>query len=276
MEWTMSSSAPLVITSLTNERVKAIRALEMRKERKETGLFVVEGAAIIETARKHGFTPQTLVYQVNMEQTRIHRGLIAAAREHGADILEVSEAVMSKLASKDNPQSMLAVFAQRWLKAPARTDIEKSSCWLALEEIRDPGNLGTIIRTADAVGAAGILLIGNCVDAFSHDTVRATMGSIFSIPLVRLSREEFLAWRADWAGDVIGTHLDATDDFRKITYKEPTLIVMGSEGPGLTDSLTRACSRLVRIPMASGQDSLNLAVATALTLYQARGARLTV
>ncbi len=272
----MSPATPFLITSLTNERIKAIRALEMRKERKETGLFVAEGASLIESARRHGFMPKTLVYQVNMEQTRIHRELIAAALKGGADVLEVSEPVLSKLASKDNPQSMLAVFEQRWMAPPDRTAISKSACWLALEEVRDPGNLGTIIRTADAVGAAGIILIENCVDAYSHEAVRATMGSIFSVPLARMSREAFLAWRANWPGDVIGTHLDGKEDFRRASYKEPCLIVMGSEGPGLSDSLTRTCSKLVRIPMASGQDSLNLAVATALTLYQVRSAYLKI
>lgn len=264
------------ITSLTNERIKAIRALEMRKERKETGLFVAEGAALIETAREHGFHPKTLVYQINMEQTRVHRELIAAALDSGAAVLEVSEPVLAKLSAKDNPQAMLAVFEQRWAAAPVPKVVSKNACWLALEEIRDPGNLGTIIRTADAAGAAGIILIGTCTDAYSHETVRATMGSIFSVPLVRMSREAFLEWRANWAGDVIGTHLDGREDFRKAHYKEPVLIVMGSEGPGLSESLTRACSKLVKIPMASGQDSLNLAVATALTLYQVRSAYLKV
>jgi RNA methyltransferase, TrmH family len=272
----MSKGAIQHITSLTNERIKAIRALEMRKERKETGLFVAEGAAIIESARQHGFLPKTLVYQTNMEQTPVHRELIATALKSNADVLEVTEAVLAKLASKDNPQSMLAVFEQRWATVPTQSNVPKTACWLALEEIRDPGNLGTIIRTSDAVGAAGIILIGTCTDAYSHETVRATMGSIFSVPLVRMTRDAFLEWRAGWPGDVVGTHLDGREDFRKAAYKEPTLIVMGSEGPGLSDSLTRACSKLVRIPMASGQDSLNLAVATALTLYQVRSAYLKV
>ena len=100
------------------------------------------------------------------------------------------------------------------------------------------------------------------------------MGSIFVVPLVRMSREDFLAWRADWEGDVIGTHLEARDDFRRVSYVGPVLLVMGSEGPGLSESLTRTCSRLVKIPMAGQLDSLNLAVATALTLYQIRGAYL--
>jgi len=137
--------------------------------------------------------------------------------------------------------------------------------------VRDPGNLGTIIRTADAVGAAGLILIGNCCDAFAREAIRATMGSIFAIPLVRMSREDFLSWRSAWPGDVVGTHLDGREDFRKASYRSPVLLMMGSEGPGLSESLTRSCTKLVKIPMAGDLDSLNLAVATALTLYQIQG-----
>ena len=266
------SHQPHLITSLTNDRIKAIRALEMRKERKETGLFVAEGASILITARAHGFHAKSLVYQTNMGQTAVHRELISDALKCGSDVLEVSEAVLAKLASKENPQAMLGVFEQRWRAAPCAP--APDACWLALEEVRDPGNLGTIIRTADAVGAGGIILIGNCCDAFARETVRATMGSIFAMPLVRMSREEFLAWRALWPGDVVGTHLDGREDFRKAVYRGPTLLIMGSEGPGLSESLTRSCSKLVKIPMAGDLDSLNLAVATALTLYQIRGASL--
>lgn len=266
------SAEPRVITSLTNDRVKAIRALDMRKERRETGLFVAEGASILLTARDAGFVPTSLVYQAGTAMTPTARALVSWALGAGADVLEVSEAVLAKLSSKENPQTMLGVFRQRWMELP--TQAARDDCWLALEEIRDPGNLGTIIRTVDAVGAKGIILIGNACDPYSREAVRATMGSVFAVPLVKTSREAFLTWRASWRGDVVGTHLDAREDFRHAAYKGPVLLVMGSEGPGLSDSLTRACSRLVKIPMAGKLDSLNLAVATALTLYQIRGGAL--
>lgn len=265
---------PRVISSLTNERVKAIRALDMRKARRETGLFVAEGPSILETARGAEFVPQSIVYQAGSAASLVSRLLIRWALEAGADVLEVSEAVLSKLSSKDNPQSMLGVFRQKWAELPERPG--RDDTWLALEEIRDPGNLGTVIRTADAVGAKGIVLIGNCCDPYSREAVRATMGSVFAVPLVKVSREEFLAWRPSWPGDVVGLHLDARDDFRHAAYKEPVLLLMGSEGPGLSDSLTRSCSRLVKIPMAGKLDSLNLAVATALALYQIRGDALSI
>ena len=268
--------APKAITSLQNDRVKAIRALEMRKERKETGLFAAEGTSILVTARDNGFVPQTLVYRAGSAGSGIAQGLVAWALSAGVECLEVSEAVLGKLASKDNPQSMLGVFKQRWADPPSAARVAREAVWLALEEVRDPGNLGTIIRTADAVGAAGIMLVGTSCDPYSHECVRATMGSVFSVPLVRITREAFLGWTKSFQGDIVGTHLDAEEDFRKAKYRAPTLLLMGSEGPGLSDPLTAACTRLVKIPMAGRLDSLNLAVATALVLYQIRGPHLSL
>jgi len=263
-------NAPRPITSLTNDRVKFVRSLEMRKVRKETGLFVAEGVSILLTARDAGHWPQTLIYQAGSASEGPARGLVTVALSRGIECLEVSSAVLEKLSARDNPQTMLGVFAQTWAEPPAAPLVAKSDLWLALEEIRDPGNLGTVVRTCDAFGIKGVILIGTCVDAYGRECVRATMGSVFAIPLVRMTREEFLSWRSSWPGDVIGTHLTAREDIRTAKPKGPTLVVMGSEGPGLSPELTAACSKLVKIPMAGNLDSLNLAIATAITLFQLR------
>ena len=267
-------TVPKVITSLTNDRVKAIRALEMRKERKETGLFVAEGAALLVSARDHGFRPQTLVYKTGAAESGIARGLVTWALKESAEVLEVSEAVLAKLASKDNPQTVLGVFRQRFAGAPDPRRLESQATWLALEEVRDPGNLGTIIRTVDAVGASGVILVGTCCDPFSLEAIRATMGSIFAVPIAKMERDGFLDLVKAWPGDVVATQLDASEDFRQASYKGPELVMMGSEGPGLSPNLSQAATRRVKIPMSGALDSLNLAIATALTLYQVRGPRL--
>jgi len=268
--------ATRAITSLQNERVKLIRSLEMRKVRRETGLFVAEGASVLVTARDAGWVPKMLVFLAGSAQAGVHRALLDWAQGAGAECLEVSEAVLAKLAAKDNPQTMLGVFEQRWVNEPDATTVSGDATWLALEAVRDPGNLGTIIRTVDAVGAGGVILVGTCVDPYSREAVRATMGSIFNVATVRMASQPFLAWAAAWRGDIVGTQLAAQDDFRKVAYRAPTLLLMGSEGPGLSPELAAACSRLVRIPMAGRLDSLNLAVATALVLYEIRRERLRV
>ena len=289
------------ITSLQNERVKLIRSLEMRKARRETNLFVAEGASVLMTARDAGWAPRMLVFLAGSAEMGVARDLLAWAGAAGAECLEVSPAVLAKLAAKDNPQTMLGVFEQRWAAEPVpaappsssqrgpgatpassfeaasavdATPRGSESVWVALEAVRDPGNLGTIVRTADAVGARGVALIGSTCDPYSREAVRASMGSIFNVPLVRMSVERFLAWAAAWEGDVVGTHLSGREDFRAAPYRGPTLLAMGSEGPGLSPGLAAACSRLVKIPMAGRLDSLNLAVATALLLYEIRKDRL--
>ncbi len=266
---TEPNTKALVITSLQNERIKAIRALDMRKERKATGLFVAEGTSVLAMAQERDVVPESIVRLVdNANESQRASAVCRWAAGKGADCLQVSPRVLSKLANKDNPQSLLGVFRQRWAQLPEARKAGQSDLWLALEEVRDPGNLGTIIRTCDAVGASGIILVGTCCDPYARECVRATMGSIFSTPLVRVTRESFIAWQNDWPGDVVATHVHGSLDFRDVTYRSPVLLVMGSEGPGLSNALANAARKVVHIPMAGQLDSLNLAVATALTLYE--------
>lgn len=274
------------VTSLQNEHVKLVRALEMRKTRRETGLFVAEGAALLITAREHGWRPRLLIAGPDSNDNAAARGLFAWAAAAGADRLDVSAQVLQKLATKDNPQSVMAVLEQRWQALPGpdasargagperaagRDAVERlPALWIALEEARDPGNLGTILRTADAAGASGVILVGNACDPYSRESVRASMGSIFAVPVVRAERAAFLELAAAWTGDVVGTDLAGGQDYRAGDYRAPVLLVMGNEGAGLSEAARAACGRLVRIPMLGHLDSLNLAVATALMLYEIR------
>ncbi|MCB1529269.1 MAG: RNA methyltransferase [Hyphomicrobiaceae bacterium] len=265
---------PMVITSLQNDRVKAIRALDMRKERKATGLFVAEGASIIFTARENGWMPQTLVARENTLSAGVVTELSRWVMQAGGNVMAVSEAVLAKLSSKENPQSVLGVFKQRHAPLPDPRSLGTGDVVLVLEEVRDPGNLGTIMRTVDAVGAKAVILVGQCCDPWSRECVRATMGSIFAVPISRASHDGYLEWSKAWPGDVVATHLAGTEDFRMAHYRAPSLLMMGSEGPGLSDQMAAVATRKVKIPMAGRLDSLNLAVATALVLYQMRGSNL--
>jgi TrmH family RNA methyltransferase len=262
---------PRLVTSLQNDRVKFIRSLEMRKARRDSGLFVAEGASLLVTAREHGFVPEMLVTLAGAAESGVPRGLVEWALDAGSECLEVSEAVLAKLAGKQNPQVVLGIFRQRWAELPALGELGGEEVWLALEEVRDPGNLGSIVRTVEAVGARSVILVGQCCDPYSREAVRASMGSIFAVPLIRMRRELFLERIAGWPGDIVGAHLDAREDFRASSCRGPVMLMMGSEGPGLSAPLARACTRLVKVPMTGTLDSLNLAVAAALILYQLRG-----
>jgi TrmH family RNA methyltransferase len=264
------------ITSLQNDRVKMIRSLFMRKARRESGLFVAEGTSLLVTARDAGWNPKILVFLAGSAASGVAHDLVRWAEGVGAECLEVSQAVLGKLAARENPQTMLGVFEQVWTPLPPPAAIPRDALWVGLESVRDPGNLGTIIRTVDAAGASGVILIGACVDPYSQEAVRATMGSIFNVPLARVALQDGLPWVQRWPGDIVGAHLRASDDFRMAAHRRPTLLLMGSEGPGLSRELSAACTRLVRIPMAGSIDSLNLAVATALLLYEMRREQLRI
>jgi RNA methyltransferase, TrmH family len=262
-----------VITSLQNDTIKFIRTLEARKARRESGLFVAEGVANLAAARAAGRVPETVVTHDGAAHGDA-AALVDWAKTGGARALQVTAAVMSKLTGRDNAPDALGVFRIQWAPPPSARDLAAETVWLALEGVRDPGNLGTILRTVEACGAAGIMLVGAGCDPHAPDCVQAAMGSLFKVPLVQMTTEAFLAWRPAWQGEVQGTHLGGQIDFRDARPRGPVLLVMGSEGTGLSDELSAACTQLVKIPIAPGVDSLNLAVATGLALYQLCGPRL--
>jgi RNA methyltransferase, TrmH family len=260
------------VTSLTNQTVKDIRALSMRKVREDAGLFIAEGLKLVADAIEGGWPIRILVHRAG-ENPPLLGTAIEATRRSGGEILEVTAEILEKLSRRDNPQTVIGVFEQR-LETIRDLRLRRDGLWIGLDRVRDPGNLGTIIRTADAVGAEGVMLIGETTDPFGIEAVRATMGSIFNIRLAAGSAADFLGWRKGFAGEVVGTHLSGTADYRSIDYAMPAVLLMGNEQQGLPDDLSRSCDRLVRIPMAGRADSLNLAVATGVMLFEMRRKRL--
>jgi TrmH family RNA methyltransferase len=256
------------ITSLSNPTVKAVRALHMRKAREESGQFLAEGLKIVTEAVELGRAPRTLLYGAEAASHPLLRQAVRVAESVGGEAIEVSRDILAKISRRDNPQTVLAVFDQAFAPLDA-LDSRRAACWVALEAVRDPGNLGTIVRTADAAGCGGVILVGDCCDPYSVEAVRATMGSIFAVEIAKAPVTEFVAWRAAWPGSVVGTLLTASTDFRAAAYAPPTLIVMGNEQAGLTPELAALCDVTVKIPMRGRADSLNLAVATGVMIYAA-------
>jgi TrmH family RNA methyltransferase len=260
--------SPRAITSLTNPTVKAVRALHMRKEREETGLFLAEGLKIVTEAVEHGRAPKTLLFGPDAGNHPVLNRVIAATAAAGGEVIEVTRDILEKIARRDNPQAVLGVFEQIFTPL-GDLDPSSAKAFVALEAVRDPGNLGTIVRTADAAGCGAVILVGECCDPYSVEAVRATMGSIFATPIVKATVAEFLAWRETWPGSVVGTLLTAEVDHRGAAYVAPTLIVMGNEQQGLTPAMAAACDVNVKIPMRGRADSLNLSVATGIMIYAA-------
>lgn len=274
------------ITSLTNPHIKAMRALHDRRHRRRSRLVLAEGVRIITEAVALGWRAERLAFLAGRENDPPVANLITATQKHGGVVLAVNEAVLAKITRKTNPQSAVACFGEQWQslddvlalnlaktkpKLP-KQDKPQNKVWVALDRIRDPGNLGTIMRTLDAVAGAGIILIGATTDAYSVEAVRASMGACFNIKLVACDEAEFIAFCQQWhkikQSRIIATALTATKEYRTAEYTAPLIVLMGNEQSGLAPNLAPCATDLVRIPMAGRSDSLNLAVATALMLYQ--------
>jgi RNA methyltransferase, TrmH family len=258
------------VTSLANPIIKDIKALSQKKSRDESRTFLAEGLKLVIDALDRGWTIRTLVYAKAGKGKPLVEKVAARTVAAGGLVLEVSEKVMSSITRRDNPQVVAAVFEQRWT---ALKDIrpQDSETWIALDRVRDPGNLGTIIRTADAAGASGVILVGDCTDPFSMETVRATMGSMFALPLVKTTPADFLKWKKTVDARLVATHLAGAVDYRTIDYRsKPVILMMGNEQSGLPDDLAQAADKLARIPQVGMADSLNLAVATGVMLFEVR------
>ena len=257
-----------LITSLTNPTVKAVRALHMRKEREESGLFLAEGLKIVTEAVELGHSPRILLHGPDAREHPLLIRAAEAAAAGGGEVIEVTRDILEKISRRDNPQTVIGVFPQVFTPLE-QLEPQAAACWVALEAVRDPGNLGTIVRTADAAGCGGVILVGECCDPYSVEAVRATMGSIFAVPLIKASEPEFAAWRGGWDGSVVGTLLSADVEHSRAVYAKPTLILMGNEQQGLTPEMAALCDVNVKIPMRGRADSLNLSVATGVMIYAA-------
>ena len=258
------------ITSHSNPVVKEIKGLvAQRKHRNQSGLFVAEGLKLATDALAAGWGVRYLALGPEARDNPLAQKAAAHAKARGALILETSTAVMSAMTRKDNPQTVVGVYEQKILTA-REIDPTNAVLWVALDRVRDPGNLGTIIRTVDAVGGSGVILVGDCTDPFAVEAVRATMGSLFHVPIAKMTKDEFITFAGRWPGTVAATHLKGSVDYRTPDYQEPVLLVMGNEQQGLEDDMAAACSTLIRIPQAGQADSLNLAVATGVALYEIR------
>ncbi len=257
-----------MITSLSNSTIVAVRKLHSLKERRATGLFLAEGLRVVGQAFDSGAEIRQLIICPDLLVSEYGQQLVDRARKSGMDCLEVNEPVFASLARKDTPQGIAAVIAQRWQALESLTP-QKGELWVGLQAVQNPGNLGTILRTCDAVGATRLLLLDDCTDPYDPVAVKASMGSIFTVQLTKTHAEAFRAWHGGHTEMVIvGTSDHAEEDYAQTVYPQTCLLLMGSERQGLPDEYIQLCKKMVRIPMEGSCDSLNLAVATGIILYQ--------
>jgi TrmH family RNA methyltransferase len=255
-----------MITSTSNPHIKEIRKLAQKKYRKESGLFYVEGLRPITSALDNHAQAERLVYCTELLESGFGKDLLLRAEKTSIPILEVSRAVFESISLKEGPQGLCAIVRQNSKELHADTRL--TGLWVALEGVQDPGNLGSILRTLDAVGGKGIILVGESTDAFHPTSVRASMGAIFTMQILQTTLQNLANWKKNQPIELIGAVCGPVYDYRGYNYAENAVLFMGSEQKGLPDSAKQICTALVTIPMVGSVDSLNLANATSVLLYE--------
>ena len=260
---------PRQITSYSNDTVKLLRSLRDKKARRAEGLFLAEGLRILAEARDSGFLPKIIAYSAAGGVHPLALEIIGMAESAGADVIETTPDILSKMSGKDNPQAILGAYCQPDTSLSA-LDRTRAPLWIVAQALRDPGNIGTIVRTGDATAAAGLILLDDSADPFSVESVRASMGAIFTQQIAIARWEEFIAWLRTGPGQLVGTSLRTDRDYLDARYDQPCFLLVGNESQGLPAAYEAECDLLVKIPMRCRADSLNAAVAAAIMAFQIR------
>jgi RNA methyltransferase, TrmH family len=256
---------PRQITAFSNPIVKHARGLRDRKNRRAAGQFLAEGLRILTEGREAGRLPEMLFYSDASHP--LVQAMIAETEAAGGEAIETVPDILHKISGKENPQAVLGVY-RAFDTSLSAIERDSAPLWIVAQALRDPGNLGTILRTGDAVGAGGLILIDDCADPFSVEAVRASMGALFTQKIAAARWEEFLPWLRSGPAQLIGASLDAAQDYQEPRYGKPAFILVGNEQAGLPQAYAEECDLLVKMPMLGKADSLNAAVATAVMAYE--------
>ncbi len=249
--------------------LRACRRLHSRKERRETGRFLVEGIRPTLTALQSGTPVELVLFAPDLLRgSHGQEEVLDLARARDIPCLRLTKSEFESLATRDRPQGIACVGQQVWWSLDDLLHAAPGAPLVALHEPQDPGNLGTILRCCDATGCAGVILIGNATDPWHPWALRASMGATFVSRLAQCDSASFARWARKSGLPVIGTSDRGSVDFATVDYPQPFVLLMGSERQGLPVDLERVASTIVRIPMTGQVDSLNLAVATAVILYE--------
>ena len=256
-----------LISSRNNPKIKLARLLRQRKARQESGLFVVEGIRPVGEAVQAGATIDTIFYAPDILTSEFARDLVQAQAQAGVPCLPTTPEVFEAIADKENPQGLLALVHQQE-RSLADLSPQNFPWGVALVAPQDPGNLGTILRTMDAVGSSGLLLLDSSVDIYHPNAVRASMGAMFWLPIVAVSFADFSAWSRGHGYHIYGSSAHAQLDYRDVpAYAWPRILLLGSEREGLTEEQMEICDMTIRLPMHGRATSLNLSVAAGVMLY---------
>lgn len=263
----MRNTAPPAITSVSNPRIVNARKLDQRKHRERQGRFMVEGLQLLHLALDSGALPVDAFFceaQFAGAQAPVLLERLAVA---GANLVPVSAQVMEVLSQRESPQGLVATFALSEPKLDA-VAVKAPALVVVLDRLQDPGNLGTLIRTADAVGAAAVVLVEPCVDPFDPKTLRGSMGSLFNLPVVRVSDLAKLeAWVRERRLRIVGADAHAGREYGDGLLEGGVALLLGNEARGLSPDVRPLVDAWARLPIAGRAESLNVAVAGGVLMY---------
>jgi len=267
--------SPEKISSLQNPRIKQLVKLRDRRPRDEAGVFLVEGYREVRRALERKISLTELYFSPEWFLGENEPALIEQARDAGAQIFELSKATFAKVAYRERPDGLLAV-APQWRRTLEELKLPAAPFLLVVEAIEKPGNLGTILRSADAAGCDAVIVCDPVTDIFNPNVVRASTGVLFSVPLVVAESASVHAWLKQKKIRIIATTPSAEALYTAADLRGPLAVIMGSEQYGLSEFWLKNSDLPVRIPMAGQADSLNVAMATIITLFEAVRQRTTV
>ncbi len=256
------------ITSLQNPRVKQLVRLRERRDRDEAGLFLIEGYREIRRALEKGVQPKEFYFSPDWFLGENEPALLEQARAAGAQLFELSKDAFAKVAYRERPDGLLVV-APQWKHSLDDLSLRERPFLLVCESIEKPGNLGTILRSADAAGCDAVIVCDPVTDLFNPNVVRASTGVLFSVPVVVSDGATVHAWLKAKGIRTAATTPHTTNLYTQTDLRGPLAIIMGSEQYGLSEFWMKGADVLVRIPMAGQADSLNVAMATIITLFEA-------
>ena len=251
-----------MITSLSNPLIKQARALRQKKARRESGMFLVEGIHHVGEVAEAGWDIESIIYAPDLLTSSFAHDLISRIN---INLQPVTPQVMDSLTDKENPQGILAVVRQKQTRVDELTNLSRV---VALVSPQDPGNVGTILRTMDAIQADALFVLDGGVELYNPSVVRASMGALFWMPIIQASFGEFVHWAKKNDLSLFGTSAHGTVDYRTLSSEQPWALVLGNEQKGLSDEQLRICSKVVSLPMKGRVSSLNLSVAAGVLLYQ--------
>lgn len=259
-----------VISSRQNALIKRVRRLQQKKYRVREGVFFVEGIRVVLTALELAAPVETVIYAPELLTSDVALQAVEEFKVQGGKVAKVTAEVFQSISARDNARGLGAIISAR-VKAPADFSVHDDDIFVAIEDVSDPGNLGTIVRTVDAVGAAGVIMVGQSTDPFHPTALRASMGALFSVPVaVAGTFDDVWLWAREQRLQTIATSAHARQTFWDAGYRLPALLLLGSEGEGLSEEVQARADLTVAIPMHGVSSSLNLAVAAGLLLYELR------